>query len=268
MQSSLPLKFELIIVNDGSTDKSKNILESLQKKYGFVLSNHDLNRGYGASLKTGINLSNNENVVFFDADGQHSIHDLSKLLIESSTYDVCIGFRNSHIKGPKWRIPLKKLLKIFFRYLVSQDVKDATSGLRIWRRSAIRKIMVFCSDGFSFSATSILMAYFLNYRISWVPIENKDRVYGKSNFRIIKIVKIFSKLLKIVFYFEPMKILNIIIYIMILIGIYFNSLSYLQSGVSSIKGSLVLLTGFIMFLNGLLIEFIAKIQKNIIINSD
>ena len=181
---------------------------------------------------------------------------------------MCIGFRNSHIKGPKWRIPLKKLLKIFFRYLVSQDVKDATSGLRIWRRSAIRKIMVFCSDGFSFSATSILMAYFLNYRISWVPIENKDRVYGKSNFRIIKIVKIFSKLLKIVFYFEPMKILNIIIYIMILIGIYFNSLSYLQSGVSSIKGSLVLLTGFIMFLNGLLIEFIAKIQKNIIINSD
>ena len=260
-------KFELIVINDGSQDKSQNILESLKNRYDFTLINHESNKGYGASLKTGIVNSNNECVAFFDADGQHSVDDLINLFNESSNFDVSIGFRKSQNIGPVWRIPLKQILKIFFRHIVKDEVKDATSGLRIWKKRKIQRIMIFCSDGFSFSATSLLMAYFLNFGVKWSPINNKERLNGKSAFNLVKIIRIIAKLTKITFYFSPMRILNIFIYGSLITGILLNTLSYTQSGSSSIKGLLALLIGLVIFLNGLIIEFISKVEKNIIMNS-
>jgi glycosyltransferase involved in cell wall biosynthesis len=268
MQSSANLsKFELIVINDGSNDESQNILESLQKRFDFTLIKHESNKGYGASLKTGIANSNNEYVAFFDADGQHSTDDLISLFHESLNSDISIGFRKTQNIGPIWRIPLKHILKIFFKYIVRDDVKDATSGLRVWRKSKIQKIMIFCSDGFSFSATSLLMAYFLNFRIEWTPIKEKERLNGNSTFNLFKIIKIIAKLTKITFYFSPMRLLNIFIYSSLLIGILLNALSYMQSGTASIKGLLALIMAFIIFLNGLIIEFISKVEKNKIMNS-
>ena len=82
---------ELIVVNDGSTDKTQEILE--QSDLEFRLITHNVNKGYGAALKTGINRSTYENIVIIDADGTYPEEDVQKLLSLMSEYDMVVGAR-------------------------------------------------------------------------------------------------------------------------------------------------------------------------------
>ena len=112
----LPIECEIIVVNDGSSDNSSDILKKISE---IKIINHPYNKGYGASLKTGIAASQYDWLLFFDADGQHQAESINKLLTYTAEYDLIAGDRSqSKYVRPLLRTPglwfLRKIALINF----------------------------------------------------------------------------------------------------------------------------------------------------------
>jgi len=142
---------EIIVVNDGSTDSTGEIL----KKYNIKVITHPTNKGYGASLKTGILASNNENLIFIDGDGQHKVEYILKIIEELNTYDMVVGAR-SPSDSTFGRKPGKLILKWIAQILTGQKIPDLNSGLRGIKKSVIKKYLHLLPQGFSASTTNTL----------------------------------------------------------------------------------------------------------------
>ena len=106
--------WEIVVIDDGSTDNTAEILTGFS---GINIVKHPYNKGYGASLKTGIYYSKTDLIAFYDADGQHRPNDLKKLYENFDNFDMLVGQRgkDSHkefIRKPgKWiLVKIAKLL--------------------------------------------------------------------------------------------------------------------------------------------------------------
>jgi len=100
--------YEIIVVDDGSTDNTKDIVEKIE---GIRLIHHSSNRGYGASLKNGAQNARFDWLLFFDADGQHRPEYISELVKNSEDNAMVVGERKGY-KGPLLRQPGKKIFQI------------------------------------------------------------------------------------------------------------------------------------------------------------
>ncbi len=100
--------YEIIIVNDGSTDNTKNVVERLAKKNGKTRAiNHPKNLGYGEALKSGFYNAKYEVIVYTDGDGQFDFSEIHKFLENIKDYDLLIGYRIKR-QDPFFRILFKK----------------------------------------------------------------------------------------------------------------------------------------------------------------
>jgi glycosyltransferase involved in cell wall biosynthesis len=209
MKKSIP-NIDIIIIDDGSTDNTSRVILKLKQEYDIQVIRHSKNRGYGVSLKTGVRASQKDFTAFFDSDGQHRVDDLILLFDGLEDNDLIVGYRSNMHQTKIWRSPLKIFLKIFFAIVLLKRIKDPTSGLRIWKTSKIRPILSKCSDGFSFSASSLLFAYLLDYKTEWRGIKMNKRKSGISQFGLSKIFKVIATLLKIVISVKPKRIILLI----------------------------------------------------------
>lgn len=137
----------IIVVDDGSADNTKNIA----KEKGAVVVEHIMNRGQGASLKTGIDYAlktGAEYIVTFDADGQHRVEDLKLMLdpVISGKADISLGsrFLQQENKIPvKRKILLKgSLLVQYFFYKIK--LTDVHNGFRVFSKKAAQQINITC----------------------------------------------------------------------------------------------------------------------------
>jgi glycosyltransferase involved in cell wall biosynthesis len=135
--------FEVLVIDDGSTDTTGLIA----KNAGALVLRHIINRGQGASLRTGTAYAldhNYEAVVFFDADGQMLAEEINMLVarLEEQSLDVVLG---SRFLGRAENIPLLKkvilqLALFFTRVTTGLPLTDAHNGFQAWRMSALQKI--------------------------------------------------------------------------------------------------------------------------------
>jgi glycosyltransferase involved in cell wall biosynthesis len=133
----------VVVVDDGSCDETTSVARSA----GATVLRHSLNRGQGAALQTGISfslISGANRIVTFDADGQHSIGDISRLLdpIYEGTADVTLG---SRFLGESSSIPLARrillrLAVVFTRVVSGARVTDTHNGLRAFSRRAAERL--------------------------------------------------------------------------------------------------------------------------------
>jgi glycosyltransferase involved in cell wall biosynthesis len=222
------IKYEIICIDDCSTDNSLEILNQID----FIkIISHKVNRGYGASLKSGINNANNEIILIMDSDGQHKVEDIPRILKPlKEGYDMSVGSRK--ITNTKKRRVLGKLfIHKFASYLIKSNIPDINSGFRCFYKNEAKKYLHLCSDRFSFT-TSITMAYLQeNKDIKYIPIEVNNRNTGESQVNYKAGLRALLKIIQIVMVFNPLRVLFPIF-------IFFMTISIISFGIDVLNGNL------------------------------
>jgi glycosyltransferase involved in cell wall biosynthesis len=253
------LEYEIIIVNDASTDATKEILEKLQ---GVKIAHHHHNKGYGASLKTGVKESKFENLLFFDADGQHQPRYISEMMKYIDEFDMVAGARNGY-KGPLIRQPGKKILHWLVNYLTQQKIPDINCGLRIVKKDKISKYLHLLCNGFSFSTTSLLLFIGEDLPIKFVPITINKRL-GKSMVGPKHALETFVIILKSIMVSSPLRVflpISSLLFLGALISLAFDLVSR-PIHITSVT-ILLSISCLLIFFFGLMADQLSAIRKEI-----
>jgi glycosyltransferase involved in cell wall biosynthesis len=199
--------FEIIVVDDGSKDDSTQSLQTLVATPGLRLMRNNENRGYGYSLKRAIAESRLELIAIVDADGTYPIDQLPKLIEAMKNADMAVGARTgASVHIPLARRPAKWILRKLAEYLAGRTIPDLNSGMRVMKRSLVRRFVRLLPDGFSFTTTITLALLTHGYEVRYIPIDYAPRV-GKSSIRPLRDTANFlSLIVRTILYFRPLKI--------------------------------------------------------------
>ncbi|MEY2936916.1 MAG: hypothetical protein RL033_7665 [Pseudomonadota bacterium] len=253
-----PALREVIVVDDGSTDRTGEIAEAS----GVRVLRQPSNRGYGASLKAGIRAAQSEYVLTMDADGQHRVEDVLKLCDAVSgdkPPDCVIGHRTRLVHSPLWRMPGKWFLTHLARILTRKEIRDLNSGLRVMRREVITRYIHLCPQGFSFSTTSTFALASRGYRIDFVPIQVERRV-GKSTVSVATGFQTILLVLRLASLFNPLRVFLPLSLLFIIGGTLWTVPYLLQGEGVTVAAMLAVLTGVTLFGMGLICDQVAQLR--------
>lgn len=200
--------FELVAVDDGSSDGTLDALKEAAIRHPQLrVVRHLVNRGNGASLRTGIRAAQGEIVITMDADGQHRPEHLPALLAQIPPYDLVIGARTLGYRGPAARSLANRFYNAFSSWLVSRQIDDLTSGLRAMRRDAVVRFLPLFPEGFSAPTTTTLAFLKAGYNVTFVPINVQPRQSGRSKIapfqdgaRFVRVI------LRMIMLYDPLRI--------------------------------------------------------------
>lgn len=207
------VKYELIVVNDGSTDDTATALADYVDRNpdGILVVDHQKNRGYGAALKTGIRRASSDLIVITDSDGTYPadrIPDLVETIVNTKAAMVVGARVGEDVTYSKVRRIPKLFLKAYIDWIARSDVPDFNSGLRVFRRDVAEKFLGILPDGFSFTTTITLACITNNYPVYFTPISYARRV-GKSKIQPVRDTLRFTQLIvRTGMYFAPVRILG------------------------------------------------------------
>ena len=164
---------EILFINDCSTDNSKDILEENIEKFkksyhdvNLILIDNIKNRGYGFSIKKGVNKSKNDIIAIIDLDGTYKIEDLNKISyhftdIQKLKYDLIIGERKIDTSNTsRLKIIGKKIINAITNFCFNEKIVDYNSGLRVFDKKKFIKHNHMMSN--RFSLTTSMTITFLN----------------------------------------------------------------------------------------------------------
>ena len=248
-------EYEIIIINDGSTDNSLKILESLK---GIRLINHVHNNGYGASLKDGIENSKYDFILITDADSTYPIEDIPKFANHLDKFDMVVGDRTNARNIPFQKKIAKFIITKLSNHLTKRKIPDINSGFRIFRRDLAMKFFHLFPDGFSFTTTITLAFLTNNYSVKYIPVQYFKR-RGKSKIKSFDFIVFLELILRVMIYFKPLRIFSLISFMLFLLGIiiFLYSLFFLDK-VLDITITIILLTSLQIFILGLIADLIIK----------
>jgi glycosyltransferase involved in cell wall biosynthesis len=147
--------YEVIVVDDGSSDKTAAVVEDLARRDPHVrLVRHDVNRGYGAALRTGFASAGKDLVFFSDADGQFDLQELPGLLSMLKRAPVVLGYRIRR-SDPMHRLFIAKVYNIVVRLVFGLRVRDIDCAFKLFRRDVLQGVELE-SDG-AFISSELLI---------------------------------------------------------------------------------------------------------------
>lgn len=238
-------KYEIIVVNDSSTDNTASRAEA----FGVRVLTHPHNMGYGKALKTGIENATFETIIITDADRTYPFNEIPHLLKDyEKGFDMVVGARTgAHYKESFLKYPLRMILKFLVEFTAGRKIPDINSGLRIFKKSTILPYLPTLCDTFSFT-TSATLAYMMTSKfVHYRPIPYAKRE-GTTKVKLFRdSLRTLLYILQAMNYYNPLKVFMLFTGLCIL----FACMGFLSSLMFNLR------SGFLLGIGGLLVALIS-----------
>ena len=178
--TSIGVQYEIVFVDDGSIDRSWEVLKRMASKFlSLRVIRFKENRGLSTALFAGMKEANGTIIVTLDSDLQNDPEDIPKLLEYLDRYDMATGWRQKR-KDPWLKKISSKIANSIRNRLSGEEIKDSACTLRAFKRECIHEIPVF-NGMHRFLSTLVKMK---GYRVIEVPVSHHPRKFGKSKYNI------------------------------------------------------------------------------------
>lgn len=194
--------FEIIFVDDGSKDRTLEVLKQYENNPNFRIIKHEINKGKGSSVKTGVLASEGDLILFSDSDLSTPIEELSKLIKEIDNYDMVIGSRaiNKDLlikKQPLHRVLIGFFARNLIRFVLGLNYRDTQCGFKLFKREvALTLFNKMKTQRWSFDYELLFLAKKYDFKTKEIPViwvnDEDSRVNSlidpiKSSIDLIKI---------------------------------------------------------------------------------
>ena len=195
--------YEVIVVNDGSRDRTREIVEGLASQDPHIRCvNHPVNRGYGAALKTGFSSAVKDWVFLTDGDKQFDVGEIARFLPATDRADLVVGYRSPR-RDPFVRLVYAHGWHLLVTLLFGYAAKDIDCAFKLFRRTVWNHLKVH-SGGATFSAEFLVKARACRYRFVELPVTHLPRTAGKPTGGNPKVIlRAFRDLLWLRLHLEP-----------------------------------------------------------------
>ncbi|MHB1036097.1 MAG: glycosyltransferase family 2 protein [Pirellulales bacterium] len=255
-----PIRYEILVVDDASTDRTAELAEQFALdcwQCPVRVIRCPENRGAGAARKVGIRQARGEIVVMLDADGTYPAECIRDLLRYFPAYDQVNGARTSEQGTLPWlRKPAKWFIRKLACYLTGHAIPDLNTGLKAFKREVMLPWLWVVPDGFS-CVTTMTLAFLTNgHAVKYVPTPYRRRI-GHSKFHPLKdTLAYLTTVLRMVLYFRPLKVFLPLSGLLIAGGIAKSLGSWFITGSMQESDIVVMTAGFMTCMLGLLAEVI------------
>lgn len=183
----LGMDYEIILVNDGSSDRTGEIGRDLARRIpNFRLVEHHPNRGYGGALKAGFAAAGKDLIAFFPADRQFVFSEVETLLKKIDEADIVSGYRaarQDNVARKLFAFGWNTLVRVLFGYLC----RDIDCGFKLFRREILDRVRI-VSDGAMIDTEFLAGAKARGYRIAEVGVTHLPRVAGEASGADLKVI--------------------------------------------------------------------------------
>jgi glycosyltransferase involved in cell wall biosynthesis len=190
----LGVGYEIIVVDDGSADQTAAIVAQLMGARPCVqLVRHEVNRGYGAALRTGFEAARGERIAFTDADCQFYLDDLALLLPLTDQQPIAVGYRVDRQDSPLRKF-YSRGYNLLARFLLGTPVRDIDCALKVFRRDVLERILPE-TGGFFVNTEMLTRARQLHLGIAEIGVRHRPRRRGESKVSSGDIPRVLNALL-------------------------------------------------------------------------
>jgi glycosyltransferase involved in cell wall biosynthesis len=249
--------YEIIVVNDGSTDDTA----SVAKDCGAIVYSHPYNTGNGAAVKSGIRIASGDILVLMDGDGQHLPEDIEALVAPLPDYDMVVGARGKEHHASWSRALGNRVYNRFASYVAKFQVEDLTSGFRAIKADIARSLLYLLPNTYSYPTTITLGVLRSGRSVKYVAIRAEARKRGKSNIKLMRDgVRFFMIILKICALYSPLRIFLPVSAFLFCTGLFYYLYTYAVWGRFTNMSALLFTTSIIVFMMGLVSEQVCQMR--------
>lgn len=200
----LGIGYELIVVDDGSTDGTVACCKAYPNVQ--VLA-HGQNRGTGAARTTGVRAAKGRYIVMTDADGTYPAEAIPQMIAELEKCDMVIGARKQEMGTVRFlRSLAKNFIRLLASYLTRTRIPDLNSGMRAMKRDLVLKFLPILPSTHSWVSTITMAFLSSGYNVHWLPIAYYKRI-GHSTFHPVNdTYNYLSLVVRTITYFDPLRI--------------------------------------------------------------
>jgi len=254
---SLHPDFEVIVVNDGSTDDTA----AEAQEAGAEVYTHPYNIGNGAAIKSGIRAATGDILVFMDGDGQHDPEDIARLLEYFPEFDMVVGARSISDQASLGRAVGNKIYNWFASYVAKFSIKDLTSGFRAVKSKVARNFLYLLPNTYSYPTTLTLGTLRSGLSVKYIPVNIKKRQTGTSNIKMIQDgVRFFMIITRICTLYSPMRVFLPVSFVMFLLGLINYLYTFIMHSRFTNMSVFLFVTAILIFMMSLISEQICQMR--------